>query len=159
MASVKATVMALMEMDCKQDRAEASSITMQARAYISRNGMPKDQSKLVYHTFVDYVEDLIAIQPVRWLLDVIDPLAVSFRSSSMHAQQNAIAAGAEIGLLPLFSAKRNPSLLPILPDAIQVHRDVYLSVHEDLEFLARVRSVIQYLGKVFQRDIAYLNDI
>lgn len=103
--------------------------------------MPKDQSELVYHTFVDYVEDLIAIQPVRWLLDVIDPLAVSFRSSSMHAQQNAIAAGAGIGLLPLISAKRNPSLLPILPDAIQVHPDVYLSVHEDLEFLARVRSV------------------
>ena len=76
--------------------------------YISRNGMPKDHSELIHHTFVDYVEDLIAIQPVRWLLDVIDPLTVSFRSSSMHAQQNAIAAGAGIGLLPLFSAKRNP---------------------------------------------------
>lgn len=127
--------------------------------YISQNGMPKHHSELVHHTFVDYVEDLIAIQPVRWLLDVIDPLTVSFRSSSMHAQQNAIAGGVGIGLLPLFSAKRNPNLVPILPDAIQVHRDVYLSVHEDLEFLTRVRSVTRYLGNVFQRDSAYLNEL
>lgn len=126
--------------------------------YISRNGMPKDHSELIHHTFVDYVEDLIAIQPVRWLLDVIDPLTVSFRSSSMHAQQNAIAAGAGIGLLPLFSAKRNPGLVPVLANAVQVHRDIYLSVHEDLEFLARVRSVIRHLGDVFQRDNAYMNE-
>ena len=128
-------------------------------AYVSRHGMPKDRSELVQHTFVDYVEDLIAIQPVRWLLDVIDPLTVSFRSSSMHAQQNAIAAGAGIGLLPLFSAKQNPALLPILGDTVQVHRDIYLSVHEDLEFLTRVRTVTRYVNEIIQRDNAYLNEL
>ncbi|MBN9042084.1 MAG: LysR family transcriptional regulator [Rhizobiales bacterium 62-47] len=127
--------------------------------YIDRNGMPASRSDLANHTFVDYVEDMIAIQPVRWLLDVIDPSAVSFRSSSMHAQQNAIAAGAGIGLLPLFSAKQNAKLIPIMADAVQVHRDIYLSVHEDLEFLSRVRSVVRYLTEVFSRDKAYLNSL
>jgi DNA-binding transcriptional LysR family regulator len=120
--------------------------------YIARHGLPKDRSELVNHTFVDYVEDLVAIQPVRWLLDVLDPLNVSFRSSSMHAQQNAIAAGAGIGLLPLFSARKNPKLMPVLADEVKVYRDVYLSVHEDLEFLARVRLVIRHLVDVFVRD-------
>jgi len=36
---------------------------------------------------------------------------------------------------------------------------VYLSVHEDLEFLSRVRSVIRYLGEVFQRDSSVLNEL
>lgn len=125
--------------------------------YVARHGLPKDRSELPTHSFVDYVEDLIAIQPVRWLLDVLDPPNVTFRSSSMHAQQNAVAAGIGIGLLPLFSAKRNPKLIPVLAEDIPVYRDVYLSVHEDLEFLARVRRVTRHLTDVFVRDDAYLN--
>lgn len=127
--------------------------------YIARHGLPKDRSELASHIFVDYVEDLIAIQPVRWLLDVIDPLTVSFRSSSMHAQQNAVAAGVGLGLLPLFSAKRNPKLIPVLAHEIPVHRDVYLSVHEDLEFLTRIRLVIRHLNDIFTREEDYLNKL
>ena len=125
--------------------------------YVARHGLPNNRSELPVHSFVDYVEDLIAIQPVRWLLDVLDPPNVTFRSSSMHAQQNAVAAGIGIGLLPLFSAKRNPKLIPVLAEDISVYRDVYLSVHEDLEFLARVRHVTRHLTDIFVRDDTYLN--
>jgi DNA-binding transcriptional LysR family regulator len=128
------------------------------RAYLARRGMPKDRAELVSHTFIDYVEDLVAIQPVHWLLDVLEPTNVAFRSSSMHAQQNAVAAGAGIALLPLFSAKANPALIPILADEVKVYRDVYLSVHEDLEFMARVRSVSRHLAHIFERDKRYLNE-
>jgi DNA-binding transcriptional LysR family regulator len=120
--------------------------------YISKHGMPESREALLAHTFVDYVEDLVAIQPVRWLLDVLDPASVAFRSSSMHAQQNAIASGVGIGLLPLFSAKKNHMLVPILFDEVQVFRDVYLSVHEDLEFLARIRIVTKHIVSFFKRD-------
>jgi DNA-binding transcriptional LysR family regulator len=126
--------------------------------YVARRGFPKDRSELPAHTFVDYVEDLIAIQPVHWLLDVLEPANVSFRSSSMHAQQNAVAAGAGIGLLPLFSAKMNPKLLPVLAEEVKVYRDVYLSVHEDLEFVGRIRSVLRHLTNVFTRDAAFFNE-
>jgi DNA-binding transcriptional LysR family regulator len=126
--------------------------------YVARRGFPKDRSELPAHTFVDYVEDLIAIQPVHWLLDVLEPTNVSFRSSSMHAQQNAVAAGAGIGLLPLFSAKMNPKLLPVLAEEVKVYRDVYLSVHEDLEFVGRIRSVLRHLTNVFTRDAAFFNE-
>jgi DNA-binding transcriptional LysR family regulator len=129
-----------------------------SRAYLARSGTPKDKAELVSHTFVDYVEDLVAIQPVHWLLDVLEPTNVVFRSSSMHAQQNAVAAGAGIGLLPLFSAKANPALIPVLADEVKVYRDVYLSVHEDLEFMTRVRSVGRHLVHIFERDKLHLNE-
>lgn len=126
--------------------------------YLQRHGTPTKRSELIEHTFVDYVEDLVAIQPVHWLLDVLEPNNVAFRSSSMHAQQNAIAMGAGIGLLPLFSAKSNPKLVPVMPDDIRVYRDVYLSIHEDLEFLARVRTVSKHLISAFERDKKFLNE-
>ena len=76
----------------------------------------------------------------------------------MHAQQNAVAAGAGIGLLPLFSAKANSRLVPVLADDVRVYRDVYLSVHEDLEFMTRIRSVSRHLVQIFERDRNYLNE-
>jgi DNA-binding transcriptional LysR family regulator len=76
----------------------------------------------------------------------------------MHAQQQAIAAGAGIGLLPLFSAKTDPRLIAVLPDQVKVYRDVFHSVHEDLQFLARVRTVSRHLSRIFERDNAYLNE-
>ena len=79
----------------------------------------------------------------------LEPTNVAFRSSSMHAQQNAVAAGAGIGLLPLFSAKANPALIPILGDDVKVYRDVFMSVHQDIEFMARVRLVSRHLAGVF----------
>lgn len=126
--------------------------------YLARRGLPKSREELAAHTFVDYVEDLVAIQPVHWLLDVLEPSNVSLRSSSMHAQQNAVAAGAGIGLLPLFSAKLNPRLVPVLAEGVKVYRDVYLSVHEDLEFMGRIRSVVRHLMNVFNRDKAFFNE-
>jgi len=128
-------------------------------AYLSRRGMPASKADLASHTFVDYVEDLVAIQPVHWLLDVLEPTNVAFRSSSMHAQQNAVAAGAGIGLLPLFSAKANPALIPVLGDDVKVYRDVFMSVHQDIEFMARVRLVSRHLASLFERDHAYLNEL
>lgn len=127
--------------------------------YIRRRGLPQTPADLPSHTFVDYVEDLVAIQPVHWLLDVLEPSNVAFRSTSMHAQQNAVARGAGIGLLPLFSAKSNPRLIPVLADEVSVTRDVYVGVHEDLEFMGRVKVVLRHLTDMFKRDADYLNKL
>ena len=129
-----------------------------SRGYLDQRGTPRDRNELASHTFVDYVEDLIAIQPVHWLLEVLEPASVAFRSSSMHAQQQAIAAGTGIGLLPLFSAKSDPRLVPVLADEVKVYRDVFHSVHEDLQFLTRIRTVSRHLTQIFDRDNAYLNE-
>jgi DNA-binding transcriptional LysR family regulator len=126
-------------------------------AYLAKRGTPASRADLDAHDFVDYVEDLVSIQPVHWLLDVIEPPVVVLRSTSMAAQQNAIAAGLGIGLLPLFSAKTDPDLMPVLADEIIVTRDLYISVHEDIEFLGRVRVVTRFLTALFKRDMAYLN--
>lgn len=128
-------------------------------AYIQRRGLPRTREDLVNHIFVDYVEDLVSIRSVHWLVDVIEPGNVSFRSTSMHAQQSAVVGGAGLGLLPLFSAKADSRLIPVLPEEIVVSRDVYVSVHEDLEFMSRVRAVMRHLTRVFERDSDFLNKL
>jgi len=127
-----------------------------APAYLASRGMPASRDELQQHDFVDYVEDLLAISSVHWLLDVLEPTSVVFRSTSLAAQQGAVAAGFGIGLLPLFCSKRDPTLVPVLPDEVVVMRDVFLTVHEDIEHLGRVRAVTRFLAGLFDREAAYL---
>lgn len=125
--------------------------------YLALRGRPVTRADLQDHDFVDYVDDLVAIEPVHWLLEVLRPSNVVFRSTSMAAQQTAVAAGAGLALLPLFSAKTNPALVPILPEEIVVRRELYLAVHEDIEHAGRVRAVTRFLTELFTREAAYLN--
>jgi DNA-binding transcriptional LysR family regulator len=130
-----------------------------AAPYLEQRGVPARPEDLPSHDFVDYVVDLVAIRKVHWLLDVLEPEHVVFRSSSMAAQQNAIAAGRGLGLLPYFSAKKDPRLVPVLPDAVKVERELYVTVHEDIQFMGRVRALTRFLFDLFERDKAYLNTL
>jgi DNA-binding transcriptional LysR family regulator len=125
--------------------------------YLETRGTPPDVAALASHDFIDYVVDLVAIAKVHWLLDVIEPEHVVFRSSSMAAQQNAIIAGRGIGLLPFFSSKTDARLIRVLPK-VSVERELFISVHEDIQFMGRVRAVTRFLFSLFERDRPYLND-
>jgi DNA-binding transcriptional LysR family regulator len=127
--------------------------------YLTRRGTPISVGELPTHDFIDYVVDLVAIPKVHWLLEVLDPEHVVFRSSSMAAQQNAIAAGRGLGLLPYFSAKKEPRLVPVLAREVQVERELYVSVHEDIQFMGRVRALTRFLYNLFEDDAAYLNTL
>jgi DNA-binding transcriptional LysR family regulator len=124
--------------------------------YLDRKGVPDTVEALKDHDFVDYVEDLVAIPNVHWLLDIIEPPNVTFRSTSMAAQQNAIAAGQGLGLLPLFSATTNPDLIAVLPNQASARRELYLTVHQDIEFLGRVRALCRFISEQIQADEEHL---
>lgn len=124
--------------------------------YIVQRGAPTTMEELKCHDFIDYVDDLVAIQPVQWLHDVLLPDSVVFRSTSMAAQQNAVAGGRGIGLLPFFSAKKDQRLVRLMQDVV-VTRSLFISVHEDIEYMGRVRSLLRFLNELFRSDKSYLN--
>ncbi|WP_234685061.1 LysR family transcriptional regulator [Bradyrhizobium monzae] len=125
--------------------------------YIVNRGAPASMDELKRHDFIDYVDDLVAIQPVQWLHDVLVPENVVFRSTSMAAQQNAIGVGRGIGLLPFFSAKKDHRLVRIMNDVV-VTRSLFVSVHEDIEYMGRVRTLLRFLNEIFRADKAFLNE-
>ena len=130
-----------------------------SRAYLSERGMPASAQDLQSHDFVDYVSDLIEIDESHWLLEVLDPECVTFRSTSMAAQQNAVVSGQGIALLPYFSAKHDARLIPVLHGQIEVSRNIYISVHEDVEYLSRVKTVTRFLHQAFKRDEDHLTKL
>ncbi len=106
--------------------------------------------------FVAYIDDLLAIDAVRWLDEVIESPNVSFYSNSIIAQCNAAVTGLGIVMLPTFVAAGVPDLMRILPDEAEVRRNVWVSVRNEQGSLARIRSTVKFLSQIFEWDRDFL---
>lgn len=125
-------------------------------AYFERYGEPKSVAELQQHWFCAYIDDLVQIDAVRWLDEVILNPKVSFYSNSMVAQMTAASSGVGLVLLPRFSVEKENTLRPMLEKEVVVWRDLWLSVHHDLEFSSRIKLTLQYLRELLQKEQEYL---
>ncbi len=128
-----------------------------SRDYLDRYGTPKSIDDLKHHRFVGYIDELIMISAVRWLSDVLKNQDTQYRSTSLVAQYHATASGLGIAMLPTFVAGNDPRLVRVLPNRIKVQRDFWLSVHHDLEHIARVKQVMKFLKNLIQENADFLN--
>lgn len=78
-------------------------------------------------------------------------------STSMGTQMAAVAAGAGIVMLPVFAARTDRRLVPILRESIAIERGIWVSTHQDLRYTARVKSLIGFLKKIFKEDHDHFN--
>src|SRR5690606_27748250 len=104
--------------------------------------------------FVSYIEDLIHLPQLKFLHDVVSDPAVHFRSSSITAQQNAVASGFGLGMLHHFCACGDPRLVPVLPGQIRIERAYWIVLHADLRSLPRIRAVVDFLMNVVEQEKA-----
>ena len=119
-----------------------------SRDYIERMGPITDVEQLKNHPFVWYIEDLIHLPQLRFLNDVIDEAHVVFRSTSIVAQQNAVATGTGLGVLHSFAAAQDPRLVPILSDKVILTKSYWITIHAEYRGLPRIRAVIDFLHQI-----------
>ena len=126
-----------------------------SNAYLTARGMPASLKGLDEHVFIDFIDEHIAIKENRWLSDIFRPSHMTFRSTSLVSQYMAASDGLGIAMLPSYVAAHNDDLLPILPRYFAV-RDIWLSVHEDLLHVWRIKTVMNYLERKIAADRAFL---
>lgn len=97
------------------------------------------------HRFVGYIGDLLSFPELDFLQQVAPEGSTSLESSNLVAQLRATLAGAGLCILPAFLAKGEPGLVRVLPDEVCLTRSLWLSVHEDLAGLARVKAVSDFI--------------
>jgi len=125
--------------------------------YLENHGVPARLSDLPRHQFVGYLDDLIQLDAVRWLDELVARPPMGFQSNSMLAQMAAAASGLGLVLLPKFSVVKEDTLVPVLADTAKVTRSLWVSVHHDLQYSARIRAVTEYLHRLFESKQEWLN--
>ena len=126
-----------------------------AETYFDDRDRPTTLRELETHTFVDFIEELVHVQENRWLSDILRPKQTTFRSTSLVAQYMCALDGQGIAMLPSFVAAHNPDLVAVMPELYTV-RDIWLSVHEDLLHIHRVKVLLGFLEQRIAQDADYL---
>lgn len=127
-----------------------------APSYLDKRGTPESLDELSGHNFVSYIDDLLQLDAVRWLDEVIREPRLTMTSNSMIAQMVAAAGGLGLVLLPYFAVENEPKLVRVLDGQVRVQREVWMNLHQDLQYVPRVRAVAEFLKALLAADAAYL---
>ena len=123
-----------------------------SREYLERAGPVRDPADLSAHPFVWYIDEYLDAPELRFLGQIVSGARTVFRSSSIAAQQAAVAAGVGIGALHLFTAGRDPRLVRVLAGSVEIQRSYWLILHTDQQRLPRVRAAIDFLNQVVDQN-------
>ncbi len=122
--------------------------------YLARHGTPRTAEELMRHTLIGYD------QPTAFVRDAIKSFkgftrdAFSLRTDSDLAQMALIRAGAGIGVCQVALARRGPALVRLLPRALSLKLETWVTMHEDLRASPRCRVTFDALAEGLQAYIA-----
>jgi len=122
-----------------------------AQSYLANHRKILQKEDLVGHNLVDYIEDLLYDENLKFLDEFAPGQKAGFRSSTVIGQMNALVAGAGIGVIPYFMAHTEPILVPVLPE-LYSERSFWLQVNPDSRQLARVRATINFIANQIEEN-------
>ncbi len=113
--------------------------------YLGRHRPIVRHADLAGHRFVDYVQDYLLSDSLRYLDELgLKPRRV-FTSTGMQAQYEAIRCGLGIGMLAHYLLDQDCPLIRVLPDSVWIDRVLWLAAPVDMFALRRVRVVWDFL--------------
>ena len=116
-----------------------------APAYLAETAQIGSFDDLKGHRFVSYIGDLLHFPELDFLQQVVPGGTTSMESSNLVAQTRATLAGAGLCVLPAFLAREEAGLVRVLADEVNLTRSLWLTVHQDLAELARVRAAMRFI--------------
>lgn len=122
------------------------------RGYLAQQGPINSRSDLEKHRFVSYVDDLVFSKDLLFLDEIAGSGSVGVRSTSVLAQQEAIAAGAGLGILPAFTADQDSRLQLVMPAQIRFIRTFWMLMPIELKDIARMRVTWDFLREMAEQE-------
>ncbi|MGB0922007.1 MAG: LysR substrate-binding domain-containing protein [Alphaproteobacteria bacterium] len=117
-----------------------------AESWLNAVGPLHGRASLNQLPLIGYVDDLLYAPELRYVAEALPGLKPTLRSTSINAQYEMARAGAGLAILPKFMVQAGDGLKRVLSDDVAVARSFWLSVHEDIKDLPRIRAVIDFLG-------------
>lgn len=116
-----------------------------APSYLAQHSPIRTKEDLKHHRFVTYVDDLLFTKELNFLAELVPASHGHWRSTSVLAQQEAVAHGAGIAILPAFAAEHDKRLTPVLQPQIAFTRTFWMLMPTELKGLSRMRAAWDFL--------------
>jgi DNA-binding transcriptional LysR family regulator len=112
---------------------------------VERRGLPAVLGE-PGHAFIGSDRDWRSQQLIQSVRPEITREAFDVRADNQLAQLAAVRAGLGIGGCQLGLARRDPDLVPVLPEAFGFDLEVWVAMHEDLKASLRMRLMFDHLA-------------
>ncbi|MEM7153427.1 MAG: LysR family transcriptional regulator [Myxococcota bacterium] len=119
-----------------------------SEAYVAEKGMPTP-GQLAGHRFILFADTRPFRRENSWLQEHVGDGQVVLRSDSVSSVMSAALGGLGIALLPCYVAERDAGLIRTPLEGCPEPRVVWQAVHRDLVGAARIRAVVDFLGRLF----------
>ena len=120
-------------------------------AYLASAPVLSHREHLSQHKWIGFVDDLLFSQELLFLNSFCRAPIVSYRSTSVQAQQVAAQVGLGIAVLPIYMAGKDPSLVRVLPNET-IQRRYWISTRRELHRSVRLRVVWDFLVELCARE-------
>lgn len=125
-----------------------------APEYLRDHAPIRSRADLAAHRFVDYVQDYLLSDSLRYLDELGLKPQRAFTATGMLAQFQAIRCGLGLGMLARYLLLPDCGLVRVLPDELWVERTLWLAAPTDILALRRVRVVWDFLHRIADQEPA-----
>jgi DNA-binding transcriptional LysR family regulator len=118
--------------------------------YVAAHGVPCfDAPSLASHSVLLFADTPGFRRENAWLGERMRDARVAIRCDSVSSVYSAAVAGVGLALLPCHVADAEPQLQRIAIEGAPEPRQVWQAVHRDMNGAARIRAVLDFLGRIF----------
>jgi len=121
-------------------------------AYLASHPPITSIADLAAHRFVDYVQDHLMSDDLRYLDELLSAPRRVLTATGMLAQYEAVAAGLGLGMLTTYAQPADSLLRRVLPEQVCAKRTLWLAAPADVLRLRRVRAVWDHLRELVARN-------
>ncbi|MFM9974018.1 MAG: LysR family transcriptional regulator [Beijerinckiaceae bacterium] len=122
-----------------------------SKDYLAAHGRPVSEGDLQAHPLVTYVQDLLFSPELNFKPETFGPQYRRLECASAVGQNEAVRAGAGIGILHDYHAALDPALEMVLP-ALSFQRSYWIVTHLDNSSSLRIRAVADFIAAQVARD-------
>jgi DNA-binding transcriptional LysR family regulator len=127
-------------------RVDAATLGLHAhRDYLGKRGVPRSLPELEGHSLIGFDEETPFLRAARRAVPVWSRESFSLRTDSDLAQLALIRAGCGIGVCQVAIAKRDSSLVRVLPRQFEIKLETWVTMHRDLRSSPRCRVTFDAL--------------
>jgi DNA-binding transcriptional LysR family regulator len=124
------------------------------RDYLQRRGMPRSPAELLEHELVGNDRQGEIVRGFAGMGHVVGREQFGLRTDDLMAYLALVRAGAGIGFLARYLARRSSDLLPVLPALPIPPLPMWLVVHREIRSNPRIRAVWSHLVRELPLELA-----